>query len=122
MDRAERYRADLGGSVCTVCGSRLRADRIRLLAERDDLAFLELGCDRCGAETLGIVTYDRVGGAERPVLDPAPYGEFGPADELRFAGRPPIGPADVERMRAFLAGHRGDLRSLLRPSQEPGAP
>jgi phage FluMu protein Com len=115
MDHRDRLRSSLAGVGCTACGSVLAADRIRVLAERDELAFVELRCPACRTATLGIVT----GAGEDPDdtgarrLDVAPYGEFGPLDEARLAGGRRLGSDDVLAMHAFLAGFTGDLGRLL---------
>jgi hypothetical protein len=103
MDRHDRLRALLAGTGCTVCGGRLAVDRIRVLAERDALAFVELPCPDCGAATLGMVTERADGSASLDVAAPEP----------RPAGTAPIDLDDVMAMRRFLAAYRGDLRSIV---------
>jgi hypothetical protein len=87
---------DLDGADCAVCRRPVPADRIRLLAEREDLVFAELDCPSCGSAGLSIIVL-------RDGLTPAPEG--GPA--------PPIDDHDVWAMRAFLEDYQGDLRALL---------
>jgi hypothetical protein len=114
MGPHDRLRALLGGVGCTACGAAVPADRIEVLAERESLAFVEFRCAACGSEALGLVVLEPDDdGALTPVSDVARYGEFGPADEVRLAGRPPIDGDDVAVMHAFLAAYQGDLRSLL---------
>jgi hypothetical protein len=121
MDRQDRLRALLRGTSCTVCGDPLGAERIRILAEREELAFVELPCPACGATTLGMVTLRPDGDA---FLDVSGYGEFGPADEARFGGARPLAADDVLDMHTFLAGYRGSLSELLedRRPDGPGDP
>ncbi|HET7726001.1 MAG TPA: hypothetical protein VFK54_01625 [Candidatus Limnocylindrales bacterium] len=111
MDGQERLPELLAGVGCAACGAALDADRIAVLAQRDDLAFVEFRCDACGSTSLGLVVADEADA--RPRTDTARYGEFGPEDELRLAAGGPIGDDDVARMRAFLATYDGDLRGLL---------
>jgi hypothetical protein len=104
----------LTGAGCTSCGAAIPVDRIAVLADRGDLAFVELSCAMCGSRTLGVV----VGAGPDPadaVLDTAAHPELDPAAEARIAGRPPLDDADVVAMRRFLASWNGDLRSLLDP-------
>jgi hypothetical protein len=118
MDPRDQLRPLLDGVGCAVCGSPVPAERIRILAHRDDLAFVELACPGCGSTTLGMVQASDDGGV---VLDVAPFGELTPADEARRAGSGPLTAADVRAARAFLAGWDGDLLGLLRPPDEPDA-
>jgi len=111
MDPRDQLRPLLDGVGCTVCGSPVPGDRIRILAHRDDLAFVELDCPGCGSTTLGmLLAADGSGGG---VLDTAPYGELTPQDEARRAGAGPITTADVRAARAFLANWHGDLVGLV---------
>jgi hypothetical protein len=116
MDPRDQLRPLLDGVGCTVCGSLVPAERIRILAHRDDLAFVELSCPGCGSTTLGML---QAAGDGSAVLDVAPFGELTPADEARRTGSGPITARDVKAARAFLAGWDGDLLGLLRRSDEP---
>ena len=98
MDPLDHLRALPDGMPCSVCGERVPGASIRLLAWRDDLAFLQLECPSCLSTTLGF-TFD--GRAEAADADGGP----GPA---------PISSDDVLDMHQLLAGWRGDLASLLR--------
>lgn len=100
MDPRERLRPRSGGLSCSVCGWPLTSEGMRVLAERDDLAFVELPCGGCGAEVLEMIELEP-GPAPprpvRPVVDTAP----------------PIRTDDVRAMRRFLEGWQGDLRTLV---------
>ena len=95
MDPLDHLLAFSDGHRCTVCDERVPVERVKLLAWRDDLAFLELDCDACLSTTLGFVLGGR--GDE-----PAPAR---PAD--------PISSDDVLDMHQLLAAWRGDLAGLL---------
>jgi hypothetical protein len=87
-------------------------DRISILADRGDLAFVELDCAACGSRTMSLVL--RAGsGAGEPVLDTAVHPELGPLVDARLAGRPAIGEDDVVAVARLLATWDGDLRTLL---------
>ncbi len=109
MEPFDRLRAILAATHCTLCGRPIDPARIRILAEREGLTFVELPCLRCGIVALGLVTFVE-GDGDRPRRR---HGEFTAADEARFAGRPPISADDVLAAHEFLAGWRGDLRGLL---------
>lgn len=95
MDPLDHLLALPDGLPCTVCDERVPATSIRLLARRDDLAFLQIDCPSCSSATLGFV----LGG----------HGdEPSPPD-----ARPPINADDVLDMHELLATWRGDLTGLL---------
>jgi hypothetical protein len=113
-------RARLTGAGCTSCGTAVPADRIAVLADRGDLAFVELTCPACASRTLAVVVMDP-DAADGAILDTAAHPELDPATEARLAGRPSLDDADVDAMRRFLAGWDGDLRTLLdRPADDAG--
>ena len=112
MDEPD-FRSLLAGAGCTACGASVRGDDVRLLAERENIAFLELVCANCGSRTLGIAVSPPDDPAGTQVMDVGGYGEFGTVDEARLATAPPIGEDDVLAVRDFLAAYRGDLRGLV---------
>jgi hypothetical protein len=83
------------GLRCTVCEERVPAERLQLLAWRDELVFLQIDCESCLSTTLGFVVS---GAGYEPVEAPA---------------APPITSDDVIDMHQFLASWRGDLSALL---------
>ena len=97
MDPLDHLLALPDGLRCTVCDERVPATRIRLLAWRDDLAFLQINCGGCASTTLGFVLGGR---AEEPEPDPEPAAD-------------PITSDDVLDMHQLLATWRGDLADLL---------
>jgi hypothetical protein len=102
MDPLDHLVALSGGLRCTVCDERVPATRIRLLARRDDLAFLEIDCGACLSATLGFILDGR---PEEPAPAPA---------------REPISGDDVLDMHELLAPWRGDLAGLLAVDQATG--
>jgi hypothetical protein len=103
MDPLDHLVAPPDGLRCSVCDERVPATRVRLLARRDDLAFLQIDCPSCSSATLGFVLDGRMDEAS-PVDAPAP-----------IVGHPPIDADDVLDMHELLASWRGDLASLLAP-------
>src|SRR3954469_24873581 len=58
MDSPDWLRTPLNSFTCPACGRRYRGSRIRLLAEREGLFFVDLDCSRCGSHTVAIVTVE----------------------------------------------------------------
>ena len=111
-------RARLTGAGCTSCGAAIPVDRITVLADRGDFAFVELDCTACGSRTMGLVLAANAVGAD-PVLDTADHPELDPAAAARAASRPPLSEDDVVAMHRFLAEWEGDLHELLDGSGPP---
>ncbi len=120
MDSPDWLRTQLNSFTCPACGRRYRGSRIRLLAERDGLFFVDLDCSRCGSHTVAIVTVE-LDESEMSIIDAS---DIGSPDELyaEHLGEPlPVGAApvtavDVLEMHEFLDAFKGDVNTLLRAS------
>ena len=108
MDHRRR-RNRLAGASCASCGAGIVGDDIDVLADRGDVAFVQLTCQDCGSRTLSVVIPD----PGQPRLDTDRHPELDPATEARLAGAPPLDESDVSEMHRFLEGWSGDLRSVL---------
>ena len=116
MDPRDDLDSLAGGVDCAACGEVVPTDRVRVLARRDDIAFVEIQCAACRSESLGIVI-STLTDAELGDTPDGTYGEFGPGDARRFAAAGPIGAADLATVRDLLA--RGGLDALVGRSDPP---
>jgi hypothetical protein len=89
------------GAGCARCGRPYGAEGVRVLAQREEIAFVQLVCSACQIQTLALVTGIAALERDEAAADPAP------------AGTAPVSEADVLEMRSFLADYQGDLRTLL---------
>ncbi len=120
MDSPDWLRTQLNSFTCPACGRRYRGSRIRLLAERDGLFFVDLDCSRCGSHTVAIVTVE-LDESEMSIIDAS---DIGSPDEhaAEHLGEPlPAAAAlvtadDVLEMHEFLDAFKGDVDALLRTS------
>ncbi len=115
MEASEWLRDQLATFECPACGRVYRGSRMRLLAERDGLFFVDLVCVGCRSTTVAIVTVE-VDDRERSIAD---------ANELRRAvPAAAVSADDVIDMHQFLAGFQGDIKHLLRAdaARSDGAP
>ena len=131
MDPRDDLDSLADGVDCAACGRFVPTDGIRVLARRDDIAFVEIHCPGCRSESLGIViASDHEDGDEAPpatettdddvAVGPGHvYGELGPLDRERFREALPIDTADLEIVRDLLA--RGGLAALVDGSEPPAA-
>lgn len=108
MDGADWLRTQLTSFGCAACGRAYEPEGIRLLAERDELFFVDLSCLVCGSQATAIVTVEIEEGAAR-----ADVGELEPASAMTSPGDP-VDLDDVLDVHQLLAGWEGDLVGLLR--------
>jgi len=117
MDGPDWLRTQLTSFTCPACGRRYRGSKIRLLAERDGLFFVDLDCARCGSHTVAIVTVEMDDGSAS-IMDisdmsisidslPEHLGEELPV------GAAPVMPDDVLEMHEFLAAFDGNFGRLF---------
>ena len=120
MDSPDWLRTQLTAFTCPACGRRYRDSRIRLLAERDGLFFVDLDCSRCGSHTVAIVTVE-LDESEFSIVDASDIS----LEALRVAehlgeelpaAAAPVTADDVLEMHEFLASFKGDMRALFRLS------
>lgn len=117
MDSPDWLRTQLTSFTCPACGRRYRGSRIKLLAERDGLFFVDLDCSRCGSHTVAIVTVELdeshlsiidASDIELEVdLEPEHLGEALPDNASLVTGD------DVLDMHQLLASFDGDMHALL---------
>jgi len=96
MNRRDRFAPRPGAARCAACGAPVPRAGVRILARRDDLAFVEVACPACGTSGLVIVA--------------GPAGAFDGSIDWEA---PAIAAADVAAVREFLAGYHGDIRGLF---------
>jgi hypothetical protein len=110
------------GAGCARCGQAYPEQGIRVLAQREGIAFVQLVCPTCQTQTLALVTGGPSTADENAGGDlAASAGEDLAAEGRRRGrrGRPrppesaPISQVDVLEMRDFLAGYRGDVSGLF---------
>jgi hypothetical protein len=118
MDGPDWLRTQLTSFTCPACGRRYRGSKIRLLAERDGLFFVDLDCSRCGSHTVAIVTVeiDETSASITDISDLSLSPESFPehlGEELP-AGAALVTADDVLEMHEFLTDFRGDIDQLFR--------
>jgi hypothetical protein len=118
MDGPDWLRTQLTSFTCPACGRRYRGSKIRLLAERDGLFFVDLDCSRCGSHTVAIVTVE-IDETSASITDISDLGLSADALPEHLGEELPAGAAlvtadDVLEMHEFLAAFRGDVDQLFR--------
>lgn len=93
----------MGALSCAACGRPYGGQRIRVLAQRDSLYFVDLACRDCGSEAVAIISVETEDGGRARVQ----LGELGEGA--------PVSAMDVLDMHRFLAGFDGDFQRLFGP-------
>ncbi len=114
MDSPDWLRTQLTSFTCPACGRRYRGSKMRVMAEREGLFFVDLDCSRCGSHTVAIVTVE-IDESEVTIEVSDVVGD----DEIEHLGEPlpagaaPVTADDVLEMHQFLARFKGDLGDLI---------
>jgi len=109
MDGSEWLKTQLTSFGCAACGQPYESGRIRLLAERDGLFFVDLGCSHCGTQSVAIVTIQTDD-------DDEPHIDAGEHANLTLTAAPvadPVNADDVLAVHQLLDGFAGGIDELL---------
>jgi hypothetical protein len=106
MDAESWLTSELASFGCAACGQAYGQGHISLIAQRDELFFVDLSCDHCGSQAVAIVTIQIEG--DTATLG---TGEFVPAAEVEH--RAPVSADDVIDAHALLKDFEGDVHQLI---------
>jgi hypothetical protein len=118
MDPRDRLRPLPAGAACTACGAPVPTSGIRILARRDDVAFVELACRTCGSEALALLIAG-MGPDATPVFDLAGDGSDASA---RGAAHNRISADEAGALTSHLHAWDGDLVGWLDAIGRAGPP
>ena len=109
MDGSEWLKTQLTSFGCAACGQPYESGRIRLLAERDGLYFVDLGCSHCGTQAVAIVTIQTDDDDELHI-------DAGEHSSVTLTSAPvadPVSADDVLAVHQLLDGFAGGIDELL---------
>ena len=106
MDVLDILRRQAGRFQCPNCGQSLADCELEMVTHHDDQSLVKVTCAHCKDTRLIAVAFAAETEPEAPVIDlrDQPTEEFGA----------PVNADEVLDARLALAGHQGDLASLLR--------
>ena len=106
MDVLDILRRQAGRFQCPNCGQSLADCELEMVTHHDDQSLVKVTCAHCKDTRLIAVAFAAETEPEAPVIDlrDQPTEEFGA----------PVNADEVLDARVALAGHQGDLASLLR--------
>jgi hypothetical protein len=109
MDGSEWLKTQLTSFGCAACGQPYESGRIRLLAEREGLFFVDLGCSHCGTQAVAIVTI-QADEDDEPHIE---AGEHASVTLNATAVADPVSADDVLAVHELLDGFAGGIDELL---------
>jgi hypothetical protein len=103
--------SELAAFSCAACGQPYGEAQVRLIAQREELYFVDLSCPHCGSQAVAIVTIQIDG---EPGTSEAPGDSLvdGPQDGTVDPPRA-ITVDDVIDIHALLRDYEGDLHQLV---------
>ena len=111
MDAESWLTSELASFGCAACGQAYGQSHIRLIAQREELFFVDLSCDHCGSQAVAIVTVQIDG--DTTTLE---TGELVRAEELAEETHDiaaPVSADDVLDAHALLDDFEGDVHELI---------
>ena len=111
MDAEGWLTSELASFGCAACGQPYGEAHIRLIAQREELYFVDLSCPHCGSQAVAIVTIQIEG--EAATLDGGEFVPAHPQDESIDVSAPAITVDDVLDAHALLADFEGDVHHLI---------
>lgn len=122
MDAESWLTSELASFACAACGQAYGQGHVHLIAQREELYFVDLSCDHCGSQAVAIVTIQvdgetaRLEGGELVRASDADPGTTADPDAAEDGGPevgPPISADDVLDAHELLSGFEGDIYQLI---------
>jgi hypothetical protein len=111
MDAESWLTSELASFGCAACGQPYGQGHIRLIAQREELFFVDLSCDHCGSQAVAIVTIQVDGEVAR--LEGGELVKASEVDADAAPDGPPISADDVLAAHELLEGFEGDVHQLI---------
>ena len=111
MDAESWLTSELASFGCAACGQAYGQGHIQLIAQREELFFVDLTCDHCGSQAVAIVTIQVDGETTRLETGELVRAEDAGTDAAP-AG-PPVSADDVLDVHDLLDDFHGDVHQLI---------
>lgn len=115
MDAESWLASELASFDCAACGQPYGQGHVRLIAQREELFFVDLSCEHCGSQAVAIVTIQIDGETatlEGGELVRTRSDRHDPGEDDAFDG-PPISVDDVLDVHLALEDFEGDVDELI---------
>jgi len=111
MDAESWLTSELASFGCAACGQAYGQGHIRLIAQREELFFVDLSCDHCGSQAVAIVTIQIDG--DRATLEGGELVRVDEPDPDEVPDPPPVSADDVLDAHRLLDDFHGDVYQLI---------
>ena len=111
MDAESWLTSELASFGCAACGQAYGQGHIRLIAQREELFFVDLSCDHCGSQAVAIVTIQIDG--DNATLDGGELVRVDGVDPDGVRDGPPVSADDVIDVHDLLDDFEGDVHQLI---------
>lgn len=111
MDAESWLTSELASFGCAACGQAYGQGHIRLIAQREELFFVDLSCDHCGSQAVAIVTIQIDG--DRATLEGGELVRVDDSDPDAVPDGPPVSADDVLDVHDLLDDFDGDVHQLI---------
>ena len=111
MDAESWLTSELASFGCAACGQAYGQGHIHLIAQREELFFVDLSCEHCGSQAVAIVTIQVDG--ETAKFEGGELVPAGGTDPDTAADGPPVSADDVLDVHELLDGFEGDVHRLI---------
>ena len=111
MDAESWLTSELASFGCAACGQAYGQGHIHLIAQREELFFVDLTCDHCGSQAVAIVTIQVDGETAR--LEGGELVRAEGAERDAASDGPPVSADDVLDVHDLLDDFEGDVHQLI---------
>ena len=111
MDAESWLTSKLASFGCAACGQAYGRGHIRLIAQREELFFVDLSCEHCGSQAVAIVTIQVDG--DTAIFEGGELVRADAANPDRPPDDPPITADDVLDAHHLLDDFQGDVHQLI---------
>ncbi len=111
MDAESWLTSELASFGCAACGQAYGQGHINLIAQREELFFVDLSCDHCGSQAVAIVTIQIDG--DTATLDGGELVRVEGSDPDAAPDGPPVSADDVLDAHDLLDDFEGDVHQLI---------
>ncbi len=111
MDAESWLASELASFGCAACGEAYGQGHIHLIAQREELYFVDLSCDHCGSQAVAIVTIQIDGDTTK--LETGELVRAKGASDADVPDGPAVSANDVLDAHAMLEDFEGDVHQLI---------